>query len=112
LLPRAGRDLAAGDKARLERQSRYTWRQQPAADTACGFLGSDGACRVYESRPNACRKLLVLSDPALCDAGKHPPDQVERWFSWEAEILETAALETFGGALMPRSLLAALKRDE
>mgnify|MGYP001419379157 CR=1 FL=1 len=108
---KAGMEL---DQARLERQSRYTedtWRQQPAADTACGFLGSDGACRVYESRPNACRKLLVVSDPALCEAGKHPPDQVERWFSWEAEILETAALETYGGALMPRSLLAALKRE-
>ena len=102
------------DKARLERQSQYTmdtWRQQPAADTACGFLGDDGACKVYESRPNACRKLLVVTDPALCDAGKHPPDSVGRWFSWEAEILESAALEVFGAVLMPRLLLAAL-RDE
>lgn len=98
------------DKARLERQSQYsidTWRQQPAADTACVFLGGDGACRVYEFRPNACRKLLVVTDPELCDAGKHPPDSVGRWFSWEAEIMEAAALETFGAALMPRSLLAA-----
>jgi len=108
----AGMEL---DKARLERQSQYTmdtWRQQPAADTACGFLGDDGACKVYESRPNACRKLLVVTDPALCDAEKHPPDSVGRWFSWEAEILESAALEVFGAALMPRSLLAVLDRDE
>jgi len=99
------------DKARLERQSQYTadtWRQQPAADTACGFLGDDGACKVYEFRPNACRKLLVVTDPALCDAEKHPPDSVGRWFSWEAEIRESAALEVFGAALMPRSLLAVL----
>ena len=43
----AGREL---DRARLERQSRYTidsWRRQPAADTACVFLGDDGACTVY-----------------------------------------------------------------
>jgi len=104
----AGMEL---DKARLERQSQYTmdtWRQQPTADTACGFLGDDGACKVYESRPNACRKLLVVTDPALCDAEKHPPDSVGRWFSWEAEILESAALEVFGAALMPGSLLAEL----
>ena len=108
----AGMEL---DTARLERQSQYTmdtWRQQPAADTACVFLGDDGACKVYESRPNACRKLLVVTDPALCDAGKHPPESVGRWFSWEAEILESAALEVFGAALMPRSLLAVLDRDE
>lgn len=99
------------DRARLERQSRYTiatWRQQPAADRACVFLGGDGACKVYESRPNACRKLLVVTDPALCDAEKHPPDSVGRWFSWEAELMESAALETFGGALMPGLLLAVL----
>ena len=103
------------DQARLERQARHTagtWRQQPAADTTCVFLGGDGACRVYEVRPNACRKLLVLSDPALCDPEKYTPDSVERWFSWEAEILESAALEVFGAALMPKLLLAALHRRE
>jgi len=106
----AGMEL---DNARLERQSQYdidNWRQQPAADKACGFLGDDGACKVYEFRPNACRKLLVVTDPALCDADKHPPSSVGRWFSLEAEILESAALEVFGAALMPRLLLAELKR--
>ena len=106
----AGIDM---DEARLERQSRHnvdSWRQQPAADTACVFLGDDGACKVYEFRPNACRKLLVVTDPSLCDARKHPPDSVGRWFSWEAEILESAAQEVFGATLMPRSLLAVLSR--
>jgi len=108
----AGMEL---DMARLERQSRYTmdaWRQQPAADKACVFLGDDGACKVYESRPNACRKLLVVTDPALCDADKHPADSVGRWFSWEAEIMESAALEVLGATLMPLALLAALKSRE
>jgi Fe-S-cluster containining protein len=108
----AGMEL---DRARLERQSRYTmdaWREQPAADKACVFLGDDGACKVYESRPNACRKLLVVSDPALCDANKHPLASVDRWFSWEAEMMESAALEICGADLMPRALLAALKRRE
>ena len=100
------------DRARLERQGGRTidtWQQQPAADRACVFLGDDGACKVYEFRPNACRKLLVVTDPALCDAAKHPPERVGRWFSWEAELMESAALEICGGALMPRALLAALK---
>ncbi len=104
-------DGRALDQARLERQSRYTvdtWRQQPAVDKACVFLGSDGACTVYESRPNACRKLLVVTDPALCDAEHSKPDSVGRWFSWEAEMMESAAQEVFGAALMPESLLAAL----
>ncbi len=104
----AGMEL---DRARLERQNHHTidtWRQQPAADKACVFLGDDGACKVYAFRPNACRKLLVVTDPALCDAGKHPPESVGRWFSWEAELMESAALEICGAALMPQSLLAAL----
>ena len=108
----AGRTL---DQARLERQSAYTadtWRQQPAADRSCVFLGSDGACTVYEFRPNACRKLLVVTDPALCDAEKSKPDSVGRWFSWEAELMESAALEVFGAALMPGALLAALSDGE
>lgn len=99
------------DMARLERQSAYTvdtWRQQPMADKACAFLGDDGACTVYESRPNACRKLLVVTDPALCDAEKSKPDSVGRWFSWEAELMESAALEVFGAGLMPKFLLTAL----
>lgn len=99
------------DLARLERQSGYTvdtWRQQPAADKACVFLDGDGVCTVYEFRPNACRKLLVVTDPGLCDAELSKPDSVGRWFSWEAELMESAALEVFGADLMPGSLLAGL----
>jgi hypothetical protein len=91
------------DHAGLERQSRYTvdnWRQHSRADRACVFLGGDGACRVYESRPNACRKLLVVSDPVLCDADLGQSEDVNRWFSWEV----------FGAELLPSSLLKALGR--
>lgn len=113
LLVDAARAAGIGiDQARLERQSRHTpdtWRHQPAADRACVFLGDDGACRVYAARPNACRKLLVTSDPALCDSAKHTPEATERWFSWESEMLELAALEVFGRGLMPLVLLAELK---
>ena len=102
------------DRARLERQAVHDiddWQRQPDADRACVFLGGDGACRVYDSRPNACRKLLVTSDPALCDASRHPVGSTERWFSWEAELLECAALEAMGRALMPRALLRILREE-
>jgi len=116
LLARVARERGIElDRALLERQSQHTiesWQQQSAADTACVFLGDDGACKVYEFRPNACRKLLVLTDPALCDARKHPPDAVGRWFSWETEILESAALDVFGAGLMPRLLLTAMDRGK
>ena len=107
----AGIDL---DVPRLTRQSGYgieTWREQPSRDKACVFLDDDGACRVYEFRPNACRKLLVLSEPQFCDAEKHVTDRVVRWVSWEAEILGSTALEVFGGQLMPDALLAALRAE-
>ena len=100
------------DADRLRRQSSYgieNWGEQPFADRACVFLGDDGACRVYGNRPNACRKLLVVTEPALCDASKNSADSVGRWISWEAEILAAAALELFGAALMPNALLATLQ---
>lgn len=109
---KAGREF---DRARLKRQSGYTvetWRQQAAADKACGFLGEDGACTVYEFRPNVCRKLLVVTDPLLCDASQSQPDSVGRWFSWEAELMESAALETFGAGLMPVLLMQALNAPD
>ena len=99
------------DQALLERQSRYTvetWREQAVADQACVFLDAKGACSVYPSRPNTCRKLLVMSDPAFCDARQGRMDDIDRWFSWEAEMMEVAALEVFGTVLMPKSLLTAL----
>ena len=114
LLVKAAREAGIElDRPRLERQGRQsieTWRQQPGTDTACAFLGGDGACRIYASRPNACRKLLVVSEPALCDAKNNALERVERWFSWESEMLETAALEVFGRGLLPKLLLSELER--
>lgn len=110
-LRRGGR---SPDLGKLERQSGYsveTWREQPAADQACVFLGGDGACTVYEVRPNTCRKLLVTSDPRHCDISRGEYERIERRFCWEAEMMESAALEVFGLQLLPKAMLAAL-RDE
>ncbi|MCW5575812.1 MAG: YkgJ family cysteine cluster protein [Burkholderiales bacterium] len=109
------REGLAPDLAKLGRQSRYTvddWHEQPAADRACVFLRADGACEVYPVRPGACRKLLVTSEPQYCDAGRGEYERVERWFSWEAEMIEIAALETFGMEMLPVALLAAWRGRE
>ncbi|MBM3372515.1 MAG: YkgJ family cysteine cluster protein [Betaproteobacteria bacterium] len=107
----AGRAL---DRDKLERQSAFsvdTWREQPAADQACVFLDAEGGCSVYDIRPNACRKLLVTSDPQHCDISRGEYEQIERRFCWEAEMLESAALEVFGLQLIPRALRAVLEDD-
>ena len=113
LLVRAAREAGIElDLPRLVRQSGYsieTWREQPARDKACVFLDEGGACKVYAHRPNACRKLLVLSEPQFCDDDKFGASRAERWISWEAEVLGSAALEVFGARLMPQALLAALR---
>jgi Fe-S-cluster containining protein len=99
------------DTDKLERQGAFsvdTWREQPASDQACVFLDDEGACSVYALRPNACRKLLVTSDPQHCDISRGEYERIERRFCWEAEMLESAALEVFGLELMPRALKAAL----
>lgn len=103
------------DAAKLERQSRHgvdNWREQPAADQSCVFLQHDGACGVYAVRPNACRKLQVTSDPQHCDISRGEYERIERWFSWETEMMEVAALEVLGKVMLPLALQSALRDDD
>lgn len=102
------------DAAKLERQSRHSvdsWREQPVSDQSCVFLQPDGACGVYAVRPNACRKLLVTSDPQYCDISRGEYERIERWFSWETEMVEVAALEVLGKVMLPLALSDALRDD-
>lgn len=63
----------------------------PLAQARCVFLGEDGACRVHEDRPTACRLVLVASDPALC-ATTDLAAQIVAVIAPDAELLGTAAL--------------------
>jgi uncharacterized protein len=86
------------DRARLARQATRP-RKSPAwvvplsRESRCVFLGNDGACRVYQDRPSACRKLLVVSPPEACVTigAQTSPIQAPR-----AEILLSAALAVAG----------------
>lgn len=101
------------DRERLQRQVAHnatTWRYMPRADQRCVFLSPDNECRVYEHRPNACRKYQVVTDPELCDTDKHPGHTVGILCSGVAEIVASAALQAFAPAgPMPRMLLKVIK---
>ncbi|WP_413560593.1 YkgJ family cysteine cluster protein [Bdellovibrio sp. HCB209] len=61
------------DRARLQKQSQRslqdpTWKQGPRnADSKCVFLGSEGACSIYEHRPVMCRRHSVTSPAKNCE---------------------------------------------
>lgn len=98
------------DEAKLARQAGKTldaWRELPHEDRACVFLGADQTCQVYEHRPSACRKYLVVTDPALCDVQKNPGRQVARLFHIETEIMFSAAMTEYGVSGMAQALLTA-----
>lgn len=68
----------------------------------CPFLGANGACGVYASRPMSCRMFFSLSDPSLCK-GRAVVDARNRNFlielpeEIEAELARAAhALSAFG----------------
>jgi hypothetical protein len=93
-------------QAARERQS-PAWRRLGHADNRCVFLGSEGACRIYEDRPSICRKHLVTTPAAACttDGATVAPVQMTL-----ADILLSAALsleQTDFGSL-PRLLAQAL----
>lgn len=99
------------DWVRVERQATKTadtWRELAPEDRACVFLAADRSCTVYEHRPTACRKYLVITDPDLCDTAKHPGALVGRLFSIEAEIMASACQTTLGVTTMAAALNEAM----
>ncbi len=87
------------------------WARPINPDNRCLFLGADGACRVYESRPAACRKLSVVSDPELCATfGAEPEPRIIPM----AEVIISAAIssENNPSAQMAKMLKLELDRLE
>lgn len=103
------------DPERLQRQADHgsleQWRKLPAAERACVFLGPDGACQVYEHRPSACRRHLVLSPPEDCDSIAKPNKRTINFVSVHAEILASAAMSVFESGTMAAMLLATEPKE-
>lgn len=111
LIGHAANEDMALDWARVERQAQHdlgTWHELLPADRRCVFLGDDEACRVYEHRPAACRKYMVITSPKLCDTVRFPGAEVGVLASAEAEVVTSAMLAVLKAGDMSRLLLAAL----
>jgi hypothetical protein len=67
----------------LERQEKEKYIDLPFQDKKCVFLNEKDDCSIYEHRPSACRKLLSVSEPILCDIEKHPNGQIKKLVSIE-----------------------------
>ena len=94
-------------QAARERKS-AEWSNILRPENRCVFLDTDGACRVYEHRPSACRRHLVTSPAEACSTPGQPVAPVEVLL---AEILLSAALSLEGVtyASLSKMLLAACR---
>jgi len=79
----------------------------PYAKRKCVFLDKEGACSVYEHRPIACRKLIVVSDSKGCDTENNWGGQVKRLVSVEAESISAAALNARGSGGLAEMMVKA-----
>lgn len=107
LLVFAGAFSIAIDQDRLRKQAQGYQGLAPE-DRACVFLDAQGACSVYEHRPGACRKHLVVSDSDLCDTVKHPGGKVAGVASAEAEVIWSVMLSREDRGSMAVMLLKEL----
>ena len=86
------------DRSRLKQQSLRErrspeWNTVPGEANRCVFLGPDGACKIYDERPSACRRLIVTSPPENCSMPGQPVEPVNITL---AEILISASLSIKG----------------
>lgn len=72
----------------------------------CVFLNKMGLCKIYEHRPAACRKLLILTDPELCDV--KTVNKVGRFVDWHIEVVASAILNGSKSGSLPEMLLEEL----
>lgn len=71
----------------------------------CVFLNKENECGVYEHRPSACRKLVVISDPKLCDTIANKGAEVGRLVSLEAEVVTSSSLNCTESGSMAEMIL-------
>lgn len=99
------------DKTRLDKQAERPrlspeWGRFFDSDNRCVFLNEDGACRVYERRPAACRRLLVTTPPEYCTTVDAPVAPVGILL---AELALNAAVDVSEGT---HAALARLLKKE
>ncbi len=109
LLAMRVRDGVSIDRKRLKRLAQYLGSREAYMNehSACVFL-KDGVCQVYDSRPVACRKHFVLSDPKEC---VNPKGEVDKFGIINAEIFASSFYLAEGGMdPLPHALQRELER--
>jgi len=96
------------DYEKLEKQKVKTdaeFLKLPYKDRRCIFLNKENSCSVYEHRPSACRKLLVVSKVECCDPENKSETQIKKLVNIEAEILSSSSLNVRESGGMVEMLL-------
>lgn len=96
------------DKFTLKKQlvrDYKAFQKLPLKRRKCVFLGKNGECSVYEHRPSACRKLLVVTDPLDCDTEKRKGAQIGKIAEHEVEIVTSAILNAVESGSIAEMLL-------
>ncbi|HXD05640.1 MAG TPA: YkgJ family cysteine cluster protein [Burkholderiaceae bacterium] len=101
------------ERARLQAQagSVEAWGELRDEQRACIFLTPAGLCAIYQHRPGACRKYMVVSPPAECDSIRRPGHKVAQLIAVEAEVMFNAALDVFPSGTLPAMVLAELEKE-
>ena len=101
------------ERARLQAQAKSSeaWGALPVEQRACIFLTPAGLCAIYQHRPGACRKYMVVSPPAECDSIRRPGHKVAQLIAVEAEVMFNAALDVFPSGTLPAMVLVELEKE-
>lgn len=78
----------------------------------CVFLDKKGECSIYKHRPSSCRKLVVMSDPKLCDTVSNPNGEIGKIVSLEAEVITSSSLNVRDFGSMSEMILKQLYKAD
>lgn len=99
------------DYAYMEAQRNHTkenWHElRKTKQSGCAFLDETGACKVYDVRPIACRKYMVLDPPEKCEYDPSLPEggRIKNLVDWDAEIIQAAIMNEDKFDTIPKMML-------
>lgn len=101
------------DRARVQAEAptAAAWERLSDDDRRCVFLTNAGECAIYEYRPVACRKYMVVSPPEDCDSIAKPGHRVLQLYAPHAEIAFSASLQVFESGTLAAMVLAAAEEE-
>lgn len=91
-----------------ENYTKENWHELiKTKQSGCGFLSEAGECKVYEVRPIACRKYMVLDPPEKCEYDPSLPEggRIKNLVDWDAEIIQAAIMNESEFDSIPKMML-------